>query len=151
MDIINNSAIAGRAFNTTKFDRLTFSENGLLLKYRNKQQIEIPFEEIDKAYIKKYRLNPIVEFLFISFPFILVFMTIQYFASGLLILVSIITILPVLFTVINYKWYRFNVHLKDGTFFSKRVRLDKKTENIIAVSKIQRECLYYNNANLTSV
>ena len=149
MNIRNISTMAGRTFSTAKFDRLTFSEKTLLLKYRNKQQIEIPFEEIDNVYIKKYKLNPIVEFVFISFPFLLVFMTIQYFASGLLILASIITVLPVLYIVINYKWYRFNVHLKDGTFFSKRVRFDTKTENIIAVSKIQRECLQYNNAHLT--
>lgn len=142
--------MAGRTFSTSKFDLLTFSEKGLLLKYRNRKQIEIPFEELDKVYIKKYRLNPFVELLCIAFPFLLVFMTIQYFASDLLILGSIITVPPVLITVINYKWYRFNVQLKDGTFFSKRVRFDKKTEDIIALSKIQREYLYHNNAHLTS-
>jgi len=149
MNRISIGVMAGRTFSTAKFDRFTFSEKALLLKYRNKQQIEISFEEIDKVYIKKYKLNPIVEFVFISFPFLLVFMTIQYFASGLLILASIIIVLPALYTVINFKWYRFNVHLKDGSFFSKRVRFDKKTESIIAVSKIKRECLQYNNAHLT--
>ena len=148
MNINGIGAMAGRTFSSAKFDLVTFSEKGLLLKFRNKQQIEISFEEIDKVYIKKYKLNPIVELLCISFPFLMVFMDIQYLASNVLILVSIFTVLPVLITVINYKWYRFNVHLKDGTFFSKRVRLDKKTENIVALGKIQRECLYYNNAHL---
>lgn len=150
MNPITLGAKTGTTISTAKFDRLTFSENGLLLKYRNKQEIEIPFDEIEKVYMKKHKLNPFVEFLCISIPFLFVFMAIQYLPFDLMIFVSIITVLPVLITVINYKWYRFNVHLKDGTFFSKKVRLEKKTENIITLNKIQKEFLCYNSAHLTS-
>ena len=75
-------------------------------------------------------------------------MAIQYLDSNLLIFARIIAVLPVFITVINYKWYRFNIHLKNGTFFSKRVPHGKKPDYIIALGKIQRECLYYNNAHL---
>ena len=140
MKINSDVARAERIFSTGKFDRLIFLENGIFLKYRNKQQIEIPFKEIAKVYVKKYRFNPFVEFIFISFPFLLIYITIQYFASSFLFLVSIITAPTVLFTMINYKWYRFSIYLKDGTYFSKRVRLGKKTEALIDVGKIQRGC-----------
>ena len=42
---------------TTKFDSLTFSKNGFILKYRNKPEIEIPFAEFDKIYIKKKKIS----------------------------------------------------------------------------------------------
>ena len=150
MNIITLGGMAGNTFSTAKFDHLTFSENGLLLKYRKEKEVEISFEELDKVYLKKYKLNPFVEFLCISIPFLFVFMAIQYLPFDLVIFVSIITVLPVLITVINYKWYRFNVYLKDGTFFTKRVRMNKKMENIIILNKIQREYLNYNNAQITS-
>lgn len=151
MNIITIGAKTGNTYSTAKFDRLTFSKKGLLLKYRDEKEVEISFEELDKVYIKKYKLNPFVEFLCIAIPFLLVFITIQFFPSYLMIFVSIISVLPILMTVINYKWYRFNVQLKDGTFFTKRVRLNKKTEDIIILGKIQREYLNYNNAQITSV
>ena len=47
----------------TKFDSLTFSKNGLFLKYRNKPEIEIPFADLDQIYIKKHKLNPFMEFM----------------------------------------------------------------------------------------
>jgi hypothetical protein len=37
---------------TTKFDTLTFSKNGFLLKYRNEPEIEILFAELYQIYTK---------------------------------------------------------------------------------------------------
>lgn len=149
MNPITIGAKIGKTISTTKFDCLTYSQDGLILNYRNGKQIEIPFEKLDKVYIKKYRLNPFVEFLCISFPFLLVLMSMEYLTFSLMILLSIIFILPVLKIVINYKWYRFNVQLKDGTFYSKRVSVDKKKENIITLDEIQRKYLHYNKSLMT--
>ena len=60
MNIIIHGGITGNAFSTVKFDHLTFSENGLLLKYRKEKEVEISFEELDKVSLKKYKLNPFV-------------------------------------------------------------------------------------------
>ena len=136
--------------NNTKFDSLTFSKNGLLLKYRNEQEIEIPFANLGQIYIKKHKLNPIVEFLGISFPFLFVYMAIQYLPFDLMILVSIITIISIFKCVVNYKWYRFNIQLKDGTSFKKKISLDLKTENVSILEKVRTEFIYYNSSALAS-
>lgn len=143
MNTIPPETMARTMTNTTKFDSLTFSKNGLLLKYRNEPEIEIPFADLDQIYIKKHKLNPFMEFIGISFPFIFVFMAIQYLAFDLMILVSIISILPVFISIINYKWYRLYVRLNDGTTFTKKIASDLKIENISKIEKIRTEYLYY--------
>lgn len=130
--------------NTTKFDQLTYSNNALHLQYRDQPKIEISFSDIEKIYIKKHKLNPILEFMGIAFPFMFVFMAIQYFPLNLLIFVSIISILPVFVSVINYKWYRLYVRLYDGTSFRKKISLNLKTENFSILEKVRAEYISYN-------
>ena len=86
----------------TKFDSLTFSNDGLVLKFKNNEEIEIPFDNLDKIYIKRHNLNPFWELMGISIPFAFVFMAINYLPLSLMILVSIISILTVFVGVINY-------------------------------------------------
>jgi hypothetical protein len=127
----------------TKFDSITFSKSGLFLKYRNEPEIEIPFADLDQIYIKRHKLNPFLEFIGILFPFLFVFMAIQYLPFYLMILVSIISIIPVFIIIVNYKWYRFYVRLKDGTTFRKKIASNMKTETFSIVAKIRAEYLHY--------
>jgi hypothetical protein len=125
-----------------KFDSLTLVENGLILNNGKKGEKEIPFSELDKIYIKKYKLYPVFEFLFISLPFILTYIVIQYCPSDLVWLASLFTIFPVFMTVNNYKWFKLKVCLNDGTYFMKTISLHLKSENINIVKNVQTE--YYN-------
>ena len=127
----------------TKFDSITFSKSGLLLKYRNEPEIEIPFADLDQIYIKKHKLNPLMEFMGISFPFLFVYMAINYLTFYIMILVSIILIIPVFMIIVNYKWYRLYVLLNDGSTFRKKIASNMKTENISIVEKVRTEYLYY--------
>jgi hypothetical protein len=127
----------------TKFDSLTFSNDGLFLKYRNEPEIEIPFANLDQIYIKKHKLNPLMEFICIAFPFLFVYMAINYLTFYIMILVSIILIIPVFMIIVNYKWYRLYVLLNDGSTFRKKIASNMKTENISIVEKVRTEYLYY--------
>lgn len=138
------------AIKTTKFHNLTFSGNGLVLEDKNKQQIEISFAELDQIYMKKHKLHSFVKFIGISFPFLFVFMSIQYLPFNLMILVSIITVLPIFMFIINYKSYRLYVRLNDGTIFLKKIALNLKTENISILEKVRTEYLYYKASLLAS-
>jgi hypothetical protein len=100
--------------------------------------------------IKKYKLNPIIEFLCISFPFLFVFLAIQYLPFDLMVLASFIVVIPVIITVINYKWYQLNILIKDGTLFIKRVSLHKKTENFSILNKVQKEFFNYEPSALAT-
>jgi hypothetical protein len=47
MNTIAPKALARTLSGKTKFNSLTFSRNGLLLKYRNEPEIEIPLADLD--------------------------------------------------------------------------------------------------------
>lgn len=150
MNTIATNFMTRKITNTTKFDSMTVVKDGLILKYRNKREIEIAYTELDKVYIKKYKLNPIVEFLCISVPFLLVFIALQYLSFYLMIFVSIITVLSVFIQVLNYKWYQLIVILKDGTFFRKRVSLRNKIENLSILYRVEKEIFDFKSNTLTT-
>lgn len=150
MNIVIRNTLTARTFNNMKFDQLTLSKNGVLLKYRNQPEIEIPFSDFDQIYIKKHTLNPIVEFMLIGFPFLLVILAVQYLPFLLMTLLSIALVALVFSNVINYKWYQLHISLKDGTSFKKRISLDRKPENISMMEKVYGEYLHYNVSNLAS-
>lgn len=150
MNTIATNVIAKTTTNTTKFQSLSLVENGLILKCQDKRSIEIPYAELDKVYIKKYKLNPIVEFLCIALPFVFVYVALQYLPFYLMIFVSLISVLPIFLRVLNYKWYQLFVILKDGTFFKKRVSLNKKMENFSILNKVEKEIFDYKSNALTS-
>ncbi len=151
MNTIATNVIAKTTTNTTKFKSLSLVENGLVLKCQDKRSIEIPYAELDKVYIKKYKLNPIVEFLCIALPFLFVYVALQYLPFYLMIFVSLISVLPIFLRVLNYKWYQLFVILKDGTFFRKRVSLNKKMENFSILNKVEKEIFDYKSNTLASV
>ncbi len=128
---------------TTKFDTLTYVENGLILKYEKKMERTISFTEMDDIYIKVYKIKPVFEFAFILFSFLPVFLTIQYLPFDMILFVAMFTVIPVFVKVNNYKWYRLNIYLKDGTFFRKRVPLRLKSENISIVNAIRSKSFYH--------
>lgn len=139
-----NFVTVRNVINTNKFDSLTLVENGFILKNRKKGEKKIFFSELDKIYIQKFKIHPVFELLFILFPFILMFIVLQYYPFDLLIIAAMFTVLPVFISVHNCKWYKLIVHLKDGSFFIKKVSLDLKSENISLLNKVNNEYLYYN-------
>lgn len=150
MNINPASVLTKTLTRANKFDSLKVVENGLLLKCPNKREIEIPYTELDKVYIKKYKLNPFVEFVGIAFPFLFVYIALQYLPFYLMILVSVITVVPVFICVINYKWYQLNVLLKDGTFFVKRVSTHNKNESFSILNRVQKDFFNYESSTLAT-
>lgn len=85
-----------------------------------------------------------MEFMGISFPFLFVYMAINYLTFDLMILLSIILIIPVFMIIMNYKWYSLYVRLNDGTTFRKKIASNMKTENISIVEKVRAGHYYHN-------
>lgn len=143
MKTIYSYVTVNSIISNSKFDHLTFSEDKLTLHYNKKEQKEISFAQVDQIYIKKRKLNPIMEFIGISSPFFIIYMAMQYTSFDLIIIASFFTIPLVFISVLNYKWYRLCVRLKDGTLYSKRISLYNKTENVSIFEKVRAEYIKY--------
>jgi hypothetical protein len=128
----------------SKFDTLILIDNGLVLKYRKRNEIKISYSELNKVYIDKHKLHPFFEFFCIAIPFLLVLVSIQYLPFYPIIILSLITIPLAFIRVLNYKWYQLNICLKNGVLYRKKVSLNKKAENFSLIHKVQKEFSYYN-------
>lgn len=128
---------------STTFDALTLVENGVVLNLKNEKKVEISFLELDKVYIKVYKLKPVQEFLFILFPFLLIFVSIQYIVLEKVAFVALFAIIPVFVKTYNYKRYGLTIGLKDGTVFRKKVSLKVKSVSVSTVNAVKKEQLNY--------
>jgi hypothetical protein len=125
----------------TKFDDLTVVEHGLILKNGKKKEMEISFSELNSIYVKMYKLKPVYELAFILFPFLLIFLSIQYLALEKLMFLGFFAIVPVFAKINNFKSYGLVVCLKDGTVFRKKVSLNLKGEYVSIVNLVRKEQL----------
>ena len=139
MKFIFQNARVNIKFDSTKFNDLSYSEKGLIIKIKNKPEREISFEEVENVFIKKHELTPIVEAAFIASPFLLIHMAFLYSPFEILTLASFFTIPPVFIVVHKYKWYRLYVRLKDGNILKKKVPLNAISENFNFVASFYRE------------
>lgn len=133
-----------------KFDNLIIVENGLILKSGKKRESKISFLELEKIYIKTYKLNPLFELVFILSPFLLVLLLVEYSRFEIIILLALFTVIPVFLKVNNYKWYQLKIVLKDGTFFTKKVSVNVRSENITTINKVKKQWLKYNTNAMAS-
>lgn len=124
----------------TKFRNIDIVEQGLILRHGKKEK-EIPFSEIENAYIKVNKLSPICELGFILLPFLILFLSVQYLALEKVMFLGLSTIIPVFVKINNYKSYGLRICLKDGTVYRKKVPLSVKGENISIVNAIRKEQL----------
>jgi hypothetical protein len=150
MVTIVTSVIARKMTNTNRFINLTVAKNGLILENHNKRKIEIHYEELDKVYIKKYKINPFIEFLCIALPFVFVHIALQYLPFYLTIFGGVFAVHAVFMHAINSKWYQFFVFLKDGTFYKKRVSMRTKSENFSIINRVEKEFFNYKSNLLAS-
>jgi hypothetical protein len=123
----------------TKFNYLTIVEDGLILKNERNKEREISFSELDKIFIKIYRLKERYKLAILLFLFLLIFISIQYITLEKVILLGLITVTTVFVKVNTYKSYQLIVCLNDGTVFKKKVPLNARDENISIISAVRRE------------
>jgi hypothetical protein len=144
MHSCTNGVMARKITITSKFDNLIIVENGLILKYGKKRERKISFSELEKIYIKTYKLNPLFELVFILSPFLLLLLLVKYLRFEFIILLALFTVIPVFLKVKNYKWCRLKIVLIDDTFFTKKVSMNVKSENITIINKVMKQWFKYN-------
>jgi len=130
---------------SSKFNTLALVENGIVLTFKKENKREISYSDLDKIYIKVYKLKPIYEFMFILFPFLLVFLSFQYMMLEEVMFVALFGVVLVFVFVKTYKYKGcgLTISLKDGTLYRKRLSLKMKGESVTLVNAVKKEQLSY--------
>lgn len=129
-----------------KIDRLTLSQTGLILIRKKQETNSISFSEIEKIYIKKNKLNPLIKIGMLSFLLSTALASI-FFWSMEKVLFSLFLYLPILTWIKNYKTYRLQVLDLSNTLFSKQFYTINKQEHIDLVNTIRKEIFEKKTSN----
>ncbi len=124
-----------------KFKNIAIVEQGLILQHGKKEEWEISFSEIENIFIKVNKLKPICELGIIVLPFLLIFLSVQYFSLEKVMFLGLSAVIPVFVKINNYKSYGLRICLKDGTIFRKKLSLQMKHENISIINAVRKEQL----------
>lgn len=136
-------AIPRTIMGTTKFESLTVAENGIVLKYEKNKVNEISFSELDKIYIKVYKLKPIYGILFILLPMLFAFLCFEFIKFNIEISVALLPIIPALVNVHRFKRFDLVIVLKGGSIYRKQISLKLKSDTVEVINQVKKKCLYY--------
>jgi hypothetical protein len=146
-------AMVGNTTSTTEFDSLTLANNGIVLQYKKKKVGEISYSELDKIYIKVYKLKPIYGFLLVLFPMLFAFLCFEYIHLNIEMSVALPPVIPTIVKINRIKKFkRFGlvIALKDSSVFRKHVSKNLKSDTIELINEVKRKRLNYNNWALAS-
>ena len=135
---MNGIATNGTAFRTHKFGKINLVENGLVLIKKNKEQTDISFSELNKIYIKKYKLSFINKTGILLILLILPAISSIYLSKEIVVL-TLILFIPLTVKINTYKRYQLHILLNDGTFFIKNLKKDAKQDHINLVNLFRKE------------
>ncbi|WP_396186884.1 hypothetical protein [Flavobacterium sp.] len=146
-------AMVGNTTSTTEFDSLTLANNGIVLQYKKKKVGEISYSELDKIYIKVYKLKPIYGFLLVLFPMLFAFLCFEYIHLNIEMSVALPPVIPTIVKINRIKKFkRFGlvIALKDSSVFRKHVSKNLKSDTVELIKEVKRKRLNYNNWALAS-
>jgi hypothetical protein len=145
--------MVGNTTSTTEFDSLTLAEYGIVLQYKKKKVGEISYSELDKIYIKVYKLKPIYGFLLVLFPMLFAFLCFEYIHLNIEMSVALLPVIPTIVKINRIKKFkRFGlvIALKDSSVFRKHVSKNLKSDTVELIKEVKRKRLNYNNWALAS-
>ena len=125
----------------TKFNNLSLDNECLFLNLKNGDKINISFSELNKAYIKVSKFQPLYQFSIVSVLFFLVFFSVNFVAIEPISFLAFILVIPIFLKIKKHQSFSFVIQLHDGSLFSKKVPLNRKEEHRLMVSKLRNEIL----------
>jgi hypothetical protein len=128
---------------SSTFSTLTLVENGIVLSFKDDTKRVVSYSDLDKIYIKVYKLKPVYELLFILFPFLLLFLAFQFMMLEKVMLVAFFSVIPVFVKTYKYKGCGLVICLKDETLYKKKLSLKTKSETVAIVNAVKKEQLNY--------
>ena len=141
MSAINIGAMVRNTTSTTKIEKLSLTDEGLVLQFEKKKISKIYFSELDKIYIKVYKLKPIYGFLFFLFSLLFAFLCFEDVKLNIETTVAILPVIPALVKINRFKRYGLVIVLKDGRVFKKQVAKKLKSDTVELINLVKRKCL----------
>lgn len=120
------------------FKKITIGEKGVILKFKMKEQKEIPFSEINKIFIKVKKTPILIVLLFVAVSLSIVLLSLWIFGFKWILLSPLFLILVGVIKLNNYKRYVLKIKLKSGNAIIEPIPLKLKYKTIDDITKIRK-------------
>ncbi len=122
----------------SNFKKISISENGVILKYQDKESKEISFSEISKIYIKVKKVPFKYIALFVCLSLSVVMFLVWIYGFSLVVLSPSFLILVGVIKLNSYKKYLLKIKLNDGCSIIESFPLKLKYKTIEVIIKVRK-------------
>jgi len=120
------------------FKKIIIGEKGVILKFKTKEQQEIPFSEINKIYIKVKKVPLKYILLFVGVSLSVVLVSLWIFGFKWILFSPFFLILAGVIKLNSYKRYVLKIKLKNGSSVIQPIPFKLKYKTIEDIKKVRK-------------
>jgi len=125
----------------SNFKKITIGENGVILKYQDKESKEISFSDINKIYIKVKKVPLKYILLFVGVTLSLVLFSLWIFGFKWILFSPLFLVLVGIIKLNSHKSYVLKIRLRNGLSVIQPIPLKSKYTTIENINKVRKVLL----------
>lgn len=151
MNTTTTTAMVNTITSTTKFENVTLTNDGLVVHFKKKKWSKIYFSELDKIYIKVYKIKPIYGFLLVLIPMVFAFLCFEYLELNIEMSVAFLPVFPAYAKLNRFKRFGLVLVLKDGSVYKKQISKRVKSDTVELINEVKKRCVAQLNCTSDSI
>lgn len=126
-----------------KIEEITLDKKGIILSYKEREQKEILYSELNEIYITVNKIKPFSEFLIILISVSIATFSFLILQTNIILTLSLLIIFTTIVKMNTYKRYALKICLKNGDIIKKKITAKSKHETIDIVNDVKKEIYNY--------
>jgi hypothetical protein len=126
-----------------KIEEITLDQKGIILSYKERDQKEILYSELNEIYITVNKIKPFSEFLIILISISIATFSFFILQTNIILTLSLLIIFTIIVKTNTYKRYGLKICLKNGETIEKKILAKSKHETIDIVNDVKKEIYNY--------
>ena len=126
-----------------KIQEITLDKKGIILNYKEREQKEILYSELNEIYITVNKTRPFYEFVIILISVCIATFSFLILQTNIILTLCLLIIFTTIVKMNTYKRYALKICLKNGDIIKTKIPAKSKHETIDVVNDIKKEIYNY--------
>jgi hypothetical protein len=126
-----------------KIQEITLDKKGIILNYKEREQKEILYSELNKIYITVNKTRPFYEFIIILISVCIATFSFLILQTNIILTLCLLIIFTTIVKMNTYKRYTLKICLKNGDIIKTKIPSKSKHETIDVVNDVKKEIYNY--------
>ena len=126
-----------------KIQEITLDKKGIILNYKEREQKEILYSELNEIYITVNKTRPFYEFVIILISVCIATFSFLILQTNIILTLCLLIIFTTIVKMNTYKRYALKICLKNGDIIKTKISAKSKHETIDVVNDVKKEIYNY--------